>query len=203
MALDVAHDRWTNTETPVGHGGVSPAEMSKALKNSEASSTLTQYSEKEIKDMVKKKKFRAFKLPSGDVYFGLKHGTNYEEEYGFKHPELTPNETALVSVVNNEPGAKGVGGASVMLKAIKEGATALDAYAVPSKKHPDGFLPSFYRQFGFKELGRIPFDPQYSTDQQLEDLKHYWRSTGWDESMGMPSVSIICLLYTSPSPRDS
>jgi len=191
MALDVAHDRWTNTETPVGHGGVSPAEMSKALKNSEASSTLTQYSEKEIKDMVKKKKFRAFKLPSGDVYFGLKHGTNYEEEYGFKHPELTPNETALVSVVNNEPGAKGVGGASVMLKAIKEGATALDAYAVPSKKHPDGFLPSFYRQFGFKELGRIPFDPQYSTDQQLEDLKHYWRSTGWDESMGMPSVSIM------------
>jgi hypothetical protein len=191
MALDVAHDRWMDTATPVGHGGVSPAEMSKALKNSEASSTLTQYSEKEIKDMAKKGKFRAFKLPSGDVYFGLKHGTNYEEEYGFKHPELTPNETALTSVVNNEPGAKGVGGASVMLKAIKEGATALDAYAVPSAKHPDGFLPSFYRQFGFRELGRIPFDPQYSTDQQVEDLKHHWRSTGWDESMGMPSVSIM------------
>ncbi len=141
--------------------------------------------------MVRKKQFRGFKLPSGDVYFGLKKGTNYAEDYGFEHPDLTPNETSLVSVANNEPGAKGIGGPSIMLKAIQEGATALDAFAVPSEKHPNGFLPSYYSNFGFHELGRIPFEPSYYSPTQVEDMKHYWRSTGWDESMGLPHVAIM------------
>ena len=88
-------------------------------------------------------------------------------------------------------GAKGVGGPSVLLKAIQEGATVLDAYAVPSKKFPSGFLPQLYNDFGFVELGRIKFDPQYYTKQEVADLKAYWRSTGWDESMGLPEVAIM------------
>lgn len=191
LALNVINDKWHDSDEPVNKGGVSPADFAQAIKNSDASSTLTQYSAKEIADMVKSGQFKAHKLKDGDVWFGLKHGTNYAEDYGFEHPDLTPNETALTSVVNNEPGAKGIGGAGVMLKAIQNGATALDAYAVPSKKHPDGFLPDYYSHFGFKELHRMPFDPKYVTEQQFNDMKHHWRQNGWDESRGLPSLVIM------------
>jgi hypothetical protein len=45
--------------------------------------------------------------------------------------------------------------------------------------------------FGFKELGRVPFDPSYHSPQKVEDMKHGWRSQGWDESMGMPDLAIM------------
>lgn len=191
LALHTVLDRWHDTDTSVKEGGLSPTDMSNALKNSDSSSTLSPYSPEDIKKMVKEGKFKGYKLHNGEVYFGLKKGTDYGDEYGFHHPELTNNETALTSVVNNEPGAKGIGGPAVVLKAIKEGATALDAYAVPSAKHPNGFLPDYYSHFGFKELGRVPFDPQYHSPQKIEDMKHHWRSQGWDESMGMPSLAIM------------
>jgi hypothetical protein len=192
LALNAFNDHWHNTDTAVNQGGVGAADFSRALRNSDSSSTLSQYSEKDINDMKKSGSFTGYKLKNGEVYFGLKRGTNYAEDYGFEHPELTPHETSLVNVVNNEPGAKGIGGAPVVLKAIQHGATALDAYAVPTDKHPHGFLPDFYSHFGFRELGRIPFDPQYVTEQQLADMKHEWRKTGWDEDRhGMPSMSIM------------
>lgn len=191
LALNAFNDQWNHTDTPVNAGGIGAADFSQALKNSDFSSTLSQYSPQEINLMKKEGKFTGYKLKDGEVYFGLKRGTNYADDYGFEHPELTPNETALVSVVNNEPGAKGIGGAPVVLKALQEGATALDCYAVPSKKHPEGFLPSFYEHFGFKELGRVPFDPQYVTETQFNDMKHQWRKSGWNESMGLPSLVIM------------
>jgi hypothetical protein len=191
LALNAFNDQWGSTEAPVNQGGLSPADLSRALQSSDASSTLSQYSQKELRDMIKEGKFTGYKLKDGEIYFGLKRGTNYAEEYGFSHPDLTDNETALVSVVNNEPGAKGIGGAPVVLKAIQHGATALDAYAVPSKKHPNGFLPDFYSHFGFEELGRIPFDPKYVSPQQFEDMKHEWTKAGWDENIGMPEIVIM------------
>ena len=191
LALNAFNDRWDTTESSVKQGGLSPAMLSQALKDSESSSTLSQYSPKELQDMMKSGQFTGYKLKGGEVYFGLKRGTDYAKEYGFEHPELTPNETALVSVVNNETGAKGIGGAPVVLKAIQHGATALDCYAVPSAQYPKGFLPKFYEKFGFKELGRIPFDPKYVSPQQFEDMKHEWTKAGWDESMGLPSLSIM------------
>ena len=191
LALNAFNDQWDTTGAPVSKGGLSPAALSQALRDSDSSSTLSQYSPKEIQDMVRAGKFTAYKLKGGEVYFGLKRGTNYAEDYGFEHPELTPNETALVSVVNNEPGAKGIGGSPVVLKAIQHGATALDCYAVPSEKHPDGYLPEFYSHFGFEELGRVPFDPKYVSPQQFEDMKHEWTKAGWNENMGLPSLSIM------------
>ena len=192
LALNAFNDQWAHTDDPVTKGGIGAAEFSQALKNSDFSSTLTQYSAKDINEMKKDKNFTGYKLKDGEIYFGLKRNTDYSKEYeGFTHPELSPNETALVSVVNNEPGAKGIGGAPVVLKAIQEGATVLDCYAVPSQKHPEGFLPNFYSHFNFKELGRIPFDPQYVTQTQFDDMKHQWRKSGWDETMGMPSLVIM------------
>jgi hypothetical protein len=191
MALHTALDHWHSTDDPVKEGGLSPTELSEALRRSDSSSTLSQYSPDDLKGMIKKGNFKGYRLHGGKVYFGLKKNTDYGDEYGFHHPDLTKHETALVSVVNNEPGAKGIGGPAVVLKAIKEGATALDAYAVPSAKHPNGFLPDYYSHFGFKELGRIPFDPKYVSKQQFEDMKHHWRSQGWDESRGLPDLAIM------------
>lgn len=195
LTMDFAEGNWRSTDLPVNQDGVSPADFSRALRNSDASPTLTLYTESQIKEGVKKGDFKAYQLgdkkTNSQIFFGLKKNYSYKDEYGFEHPELTGNETALVGVVNNETGAKGVGGPSVLLKAIQEGATVLDAYAVPSKKFPSGFLPQLYNDFGFVELGRIKFDPQYYTKQEVADLKAYWRSTGWDESMGLPEVAIM------------
>jgi hypothetical protein len=106
-------------------------------------------------------------------------------------------------VVNNEPGAKGIGGAPVVLKAIQHGATALDAYSVPTDKHPNGFLPDFYSHFGFEKLGSIPFNERYITHDEngnkkplgelhLADIKHEWAKSGWDEKRhSMPSIAIM------------
>jgi len=192
LALNAFNDQWHDTDTKVTEGGLGAAQLSKALKSSDSSSTLSQYEPDEINAMKKDGKFTGYKLKDGEVYFGLKKGTNYADEYGFNHPDLTDNETALTSVVNNEPGAKGIGGAPVVLKALQHGATALDAYAVPTDKHPDGFLPDFYSHFGFEELGRVPFDPKYVTPQQFNDMKHEWSKTGWDEKRhDLPSLAIM------------
>ena len=97
------------------------------------------------------------------------------------------SDKTLTLVLNNETGSKGMLSA-VMVKALEEGVTALDAFAVPSERFPDGFLPSAYREFGFEETGRVPFDPSFYTQIELADLKKFWKDTGWDESMGYPDI---------------
>lgn len=136
----------------------------------------------------------------GKYISGWRKNYDYFKEYNLANnetfvknadgPELSDNEIALVSVINNEVAAKGVG-KSTVLKAIEEGATALDAFAVPSAKYSDGFLPRFYASFGFKEVGRIDFDPSFYSQQQIADLEDYWRSTGWDEAQGYPKIAIM------------
>jgi len=192
LALEAEKGNWKTSLMPVGRGGVSPTDFINAIKNSDASSTLTEYKLQDIQQGIKSGTFNIYQL-GGDksqVFFGIKK-TNYADEYGFNHPELGPGERAVVGVVNNEPGAKGVAAPGVMGKAIEEGATALDAFAVPSQKYPSGFLPEVYNDYGFVELGRVPFEEKYYSATQLKDLKEYWRSTGWDESLGMPEVVIM------------
>jgi len=192
LALEAEKGNWKTTLMPVGRGGASPTDFINAIKNSDASATLTEYKLKDIQQGIKSGTFNVYQL-GGDksqVFFGIKK-TNYADEYGFNHPELGPGERAVVGVVNNEPGAKGVAAPGVMGKAIEEGATALDAFAVPSQKYPSGFLPEVYNDYGFVELGRVPFEEKYYSATQLKDLKEYWRSTGWDESLGMPEVVIM------------
>jgi hypothetical protein len=119
--------------------------------------------------------------------------------YGATSPELTPNEVSIVSVMNNEAGnvGKGMGGASI-LKAIQEGATTLDAYAVPTAKNKDGFLPDYYSKFGFEEVDRIPYDEKFLRDpkfggseEKFKKITRQWKSTGWDESLGYPDLVIM------------
>jgi len=168
-----------------------PDKFSSALKSSPFSSTLTQYDPSEVREMINKKKFSGYKLAGKDAYFGIKHGADYVKDYGFEHPALTGSENALVGVVNNDKSARGVGD-SLMKEAIKRGVTALDAFAVPSDKHPRGFLADFYGKHGFKELGRVPFDPKYVTPEQLSDMKRIWAKSGWDEKRHpFPDVVIM------------
>ena len=84
------------------------------------------------------------------------------------------------------------------MKAIENGATVLDAYAVPSKKFPQGFLPNYYQEFGFKQLGKVKFDPKYvrepefgGSEQKYRKLLAQWRISGWDESLGFPDLVIM------------
>ena len=69
--------------------------------------------------------------------------------------------------------------------------TVLDAFKVKSASKPYGLLPSIYGTLRFEEVGEIPFDPQYYTPQQIDDLKAVWSRQGWLEKDGMPSVSIM------------
>jgi hypothetical protein len=209
LALETARGEWISSGVAKTSGGVSPVDFENAIKNSDASSTLTPYTKEDVAKGAKDGSFKVFQLGkakigskggeggTSQVFFGIKD-TDYNADYGFTHPDLGPNEKAVVGVVNNEPGAKGVAAPGVMGKAIQEGATALDAYAVPSKKYPGGFLPEVYNDYGFVELDRLPFDEKYVRDPKFggsetkyQDLLEYWRSTGWDESLGMPEMVIM------------
>ena len=200
LTADLLTGNWKSSKTAKNKGGLSPTEFVQNLKSSDASSTLTMMELPEVQKKIKGGNFDLFQLGDGQVYFGLEKKYNYNDVYDLPNnktyvkspdgPELTGDEVALVSVINNEVGAKGVGKATV-LKAIEEGATTLDAFAVPSAKYSDGFLPRFYASFGFQEVGRIDFDPSFYNKQEIADLEDYWRSTGWDESQGFPKIAIM------------
>lgn len=200
LTADLLTGTWKSSSTPKNAGGLSPTEFVQALKGSDASSTLTMMELPEVQKKLRGGNFEVYQLGDGEVFFGLEKSYNYDDVYGLTDnptfvkveggPELTGDEVALVSVINNEVGAKGVGKATV-LKAIEEGATALDAFAVPSERFPDGFLPDFYGSFGFEEVGRIDFDPSFYSQTELADLEDYWRSTGWNESAGPPKIVIM------------
>ena len=204
---------WRTTQQSVKSGGLGNAEIIRAYKDNMLSETLTPYSEAELKKGAQDGSLVFYGLGIGNpqavkningnegkIYFGLKKNTDYKELYGIDNPELTPNEVSIVGVMNNELGQAGasLGVPTSMLKAIEEGATVLDAYAVPSQKNPNGFLPKYYSQFGFREVERIPFDEKYvrnpkfgGSERKYKALISQWRKSGWDESMGNPDLVIM------------
>ena len=204
LLTDTVNSNWRDTQTAVTKGGLGSAEVVDAFDANILSESLTKYSLKEIQQGAKDGSLVFYglgdKKTGGKVYFGLKKNTDYEADYGFTHPELTKNETAIVGVMNNELGyaSKGLAVPSSILKGVENGATVLDAYAVRSKEYPDGFLPSYYSEFGFKELGSVKFDPKYVRDpefggseQKYRKLLAQWRNQGWNEKYGFPDLVIM------------
>ena len=204
LITDTVNSNWRSTLTPVNQGGLKPIEIVDGLEDNILSESLTKYSLKEIQDGAKDGSLVFYGLgdakTGGKVYYGLKKNTDYEADYGFTHPALTKNEVGIVGVMNNELGyaSKGVSVPSSILNGIENGATVLDAYAVPSKSHPKGFLPNYYSEFGFNELGRVKFDPKYVRDaefggseQKYKRLVAQWKKSGWDESLGFPDLVIM------------
>lgn len=209
---DILNDNWRSTINPVGVRGSNPsglgaAEITKAIQENQLSESLSTYSQSEINAKAKSGELvfyglggqKTAKGTGGQIYFGLNKNTDYADMYGATSPELTPNEISIVSVMNNEAGkvGKGMGGASI-LKAIQEGATALDAYAVPTPDFPNGFLPDYYGEFGFEVVDRIPYDEKFLRDpefggseEKFKKITRQWKSTGWDESLGYPDLVIM------------
>lgn len=184
-------DQWKPTTTSVKAGGASPQAFVDAIQNNKYRPALTNYTPQEVKAGARSGDLVAYQLGDDDVFFAL----DSKPDYSWAGVEMQPGDKALVGVVSNAPGSKGTAAPSVIAKALDEGANILDAFAVPSEKFPNGFLPQYYGEFGFEEVGRVPFDKDmYIEDhgeQAYEDLLDAWRSDGWDESMGMPPVIVM------------
>jgi hypothetical protein len=184
-------DKWKLTTKAITAGGASPQAFVDAITNSKYRPALTSYSADDIKAGAKSGNLVAYQLGDDDVFFAI----DAKPDYSWAGVDMMPGDKALVGVVSNAPGAKGTAVPSVMAKAIESGITVLDAFAVPSKRFPDGYLPEYYGEFGFQEVGRVPFNKEmYIADhgeQDYKDLLEAWKSDGWDESMGMPPVIVM------------
>lgn len=182
---------WKDSAIAKNKGGISPAEFIDTLNSSEAKVALNEYTLDSVKKEIKDGKLKLYQLGDSKVFFGTKNSdpaSDYgldPKEYGFDE-----NEKTLTLVLNAERGTAGMGDA-IMLKALSEGVTALDCFAIKNSRYPDGMLPSLYKRFGFEVVGEIPFDPQYYTPQKLADIKLFWKNNGWDESTGLPSVVLM------------
>ncbi|MGB1923431.1 MAG: hypothetical protein ACPHM2_09375, partial [Alcanivorax sp.] len=93
---------------------------------------------------------------------------------------ITPSG-GLVSVFKHPDSAMSGALDTLVPDAISQGATTLDAF--------EGFLTESYAKHGFKEVDRLPWDPQYAPD-------------GWDtQTMGEPDVVIMEVANESVQPQ--
>lgn len=190
---------WKTSTKPFAQGkgdGISPVEYQRALERNPSYNTLEPYTAQEISKAARKGDFEVLQLGRSDIYFGLKKNPDYTwMNDGNPVPGLSDNEVDLVGVVSNEIGAKGVASPAIMGKAIEKGASVLNAFAVPSERYPEGFLPNVYGGYGFEEIKRIPFSKEFYIKERGEaayrDLLRQWRSEGWDESRGFPDVVLM------------
>jgi hypothetical protein len=190
---------WKTSLKPYAQGkgeGISPIEYQRALERNPSYPTLEPYTAQEIAKGAREGNFEVLQLGRSDIYFGLKKNPDYTwMNDGKPVPGLSDNEVDLVGVVSNEIGAKGVASPAIMGKAIEEGASVLNAFAVPSERYPEGFLPNVYGGYGFEEIKRIPFSKEFYIEERGEaayrDLLRQWRSEGWDESQGFPDVVLM------------
>ena len=193
-SLALANNQWLESGKTKATGGISTTEFVDALRANEGAAALTLYDADEVKAGVKDGSFKIYQLGKEggnknlQIFFGLKRGKPW---YADMVDGIKDNEVEVVSVTNNEPGASGVATPAIITKAIAEGATVLDAFAVKSKRFPDGFLPQMYGQFGFETIGTIPFDASYYDANKLSDLKAFWAKGGWKEADGYPDVVVM------------
>lgn len=193
LATAMVLNKWAVGGVTKVEGGASPQMFVYEVANSEASSVLNEYTKKEVTDGIKKKTFQIYQLndQKSRIWFATKVG-NLGTEYGVQVPELSDSDIALTAVINNEQGARGIAGPAVVLKALEEGVTCLDCFAIKSEKHPIGFLPTLYAEFGFEIVATVPFDSKYYTPTRLKDAENYWAETGWNkERDGYPDVVIM------------
>jgi hypothetical protein len=193
LAVNMALDQWKTSDNKIKEGGASPQGFVDAVKNSDAVSTLDEYGKADVDKGIRAKTLRLFQLgdENSGIWFALKKG-NPATGYGLEIAGLSDKDITLTAVINNEQGARGIAAPAVVLKAIEEGASVLDAFAVRSSKFPNGFLPELYSLFGFEVVGELPFDPQYYDARKLADAEAFWSKGGWNkETDGYPPVVIM------------
>jgi len=191
VLIKAVNGEWRSSTGKIKEGAVSPADFINTLNGNDAKIALDKYTLPEIKEKIKKGEITLHQLGDSQVYFATKPGdpaTSYgkdPKDFGFGD-----NEKTLSLVLNGEKGTAGMGDAIVM-KALQEGVTALDCFAVKSSKYPDGMLPALYGRFGFETMGEVPFDPSYYSKLELADLEQFWKKNGWDKSTGYPPVVLM------------
>ena len=191
VLMQAVNGEWRSSDGKIKDGAVSPSDFIKTLNASDAKQALDKYTLKGITEKIKKGEITLHQLADSQVYFATKPGdpaTGYgknPKDFGFGDSEKT-----LSLVLNGERGTAGMGDAIVQ-KALQEGVTALDCFAVKSEQYPDGMLPALYGRFGFEVVGEIPFDPSYYSELEVKDLEKFWRKNGWDESTGYPPVVLM------------
>jgi len=196
LIQDAIANQWRSSATPKTKGGISPVNFERALLRNPSLPSLEPYTAADVTRGAKAGDFEVFQLGDADVFFGLKQSPDYSwMNNGDPVPGLSQDEVGLSAVVSNEMGAKGVASPAILGKAIEEGVTVLDAFAVPSERFPQGFLPSTYKNYGFDEVTRIPFSKEFYIEDRgqdaFDDLIRQWRSEGWDESKGFPDVVLM------------
>ena len=194
LIQDAMNSNWKSSFTAKNAGGVSHVDYERALKRNPSLPSLEPYNVDDLKAGKKAGDFEVQQLGDSEIYFGLKKNPDYTwMNDGNAIPELGDNEVSLVGVISNEASGKGVASPAVLGKAIEDGATVLDAFAVPSKKYPDGFLPEVYGDYGFDEVKRIPFIKDYYIEDKGETafttLKNKWKANGWKEGSAYPDPS--------------
>lgn len=110
-----------------------------SLKQSKHQMMLTDYTPSELSKM------KLFKLKNYNIGYALKQTQtgNYDEG---------------VAVHNNEPEIKGIGN-ELVRSAINNGMCYGD--------HFDGYLTPFYKNLGFVEIKREPYEPQYDPNSEF------------------------------------
>lgn len=151
---------------------VDPDTFGQQFGKNRASESLTSYTLDELQEQ------RLFKLSGADIYYGLKTIK--------QHPITGNSELDIVSVMNNEAGLPGVATPAVLLHAIENGASTLDAWDV------QGFLPGRYQRFGFQEIGRSAYDVR-QFGEPSRALQDAWRTMGWQE--GQPYPDVVFMKY--------
>lgn len=202
LAAQMISNNWRTSDQTKKDGGVSVQEFVDAINNSPAKTVLNEYTAKDVTADIKSGKMSVYQLGNdGQIFFALKKGDpQYAEDYGVDIPMIGKDEVMVTAVINNEQGARGIAAPAVMLKAIQEGATVLDCFAVKSKKFPNGFLPSLYKQFGFVKVAEVPFAPEYYSERKLADAVKYWKDStpGYNpETDGYPPLVIMKWIGTN------
>ena len=211
LTAEMMDGKWSTSDDTLQAGGTNALQWVREARASKEGVTLSipkgekgerltdAQAAAKIQEDIKKGDLKLYKLgKKSRTFFGLHKNYNYDEVYeGWQPtpggPEVGNNEVALVSVLSNDRAANGIGKATV-LKAIEEGATVLDCFEVKSGKYPDGFLTTFYGMFDFVEAGRVKFDPQYYSAQELADLEKVWSDRGWNK--GDPYPDVVIMKYT-------
>ena len=192
MVINAVNNRWKTFDKTIKEGGASPTVLAKILQASPSSASLSNYSMQYITKAKRSGAMSFYQLGDNNTMFGIDNLPDYKWAGVSKLPE---GSKSLVGVVNNEFGIRQVASPSIMMKALEEGVTHLDAFAVPSAKYPNGFLPDLYGDYGFEVISEVPFDKdmfiEMNGQNAFDDLLFQWRKDGWDESKGFPPVVVM------------
>ena len=192
MVINAVNNRWKTFDKTIKEGGASPTVLAKILQASPSSASLSNYSMEYITKAKRSGAMSFYQLGDNNTMFGIDNLPDYSWAGVDKLPE---GSKSLVGVVNNEFGIRQVASPSIMMKALEEGVTHLDAFAVPSAMYPNGFLPDLYGKYGFEVISEVPFDKDMFIKENgqnaFDDLLFQWRKDGWDESKGFPPVVVM------------